>query len=417
MKKLLSVLILLFIASCGSDSDTKTDTISLYADKNNNGIFNEPEDVTMLQNSSDTQISLKVVFKAKDGDALQGKTITFSSDSAEVTFPLGSSVTTDSRGEAFMLVKVTPAVLRNVATTVSIAAAAGDVKNALLLQLRPVTVSAAASAISATPSDVFVGAQSLITVVARTNMDAYVPDGTVVFYSATCGTVPQSSITLAGVAKAAFTAPVVSADTQCTITATANSVTIGRATLSVFTASPRNSSITATPSAVVAGSKSVIAASVRSSSGDPVPDGSSVNFTATCGGVTALSKTTSGVATADFTAPATAPAGGRCTVTASVNNAPIGSVDITVNNRLDVLPAANSVNKTTGGSAVYSITGGFPPYSVVSDSSAYPPSPAGVAQTGGTFSATVPPNSAAATVTYTVTDSIGSSKLVTMKIE
>lgn len=417
MKKLLFVLILLGIASCGSDSNTKTDTISLYADKNNNGIYNEPEDVTLLQNSSDTQVSLKVVFKAKDGDALQGKTITFSSDSAEVTFPLGSAVTTDSRGEAFMLVKVTPTVLRNVTTTVSIAAAEGSVKNALLLYLRPVVVSRAASAISATPVDVYTGGQSLITVVAKTNMGTYVPDGTVVLYSSTCGTLPLSSTTLAGVAKATFNAPVVSSDTQCTVTAVIDSVTLGQTTLSVFTASPTKSSITATPAAVVAGTKSVIATYVRNSSGEPVPDGSTVTFSASCGSVTASSKTSSGLATADFTAPATAPAGGKCTVTGTVNNAPIGSVDITINNKLNVQPAANSVNRITGGSATYTITGGFPPYAVVSDNSAYPPSPASVSQTGGTFSATVPNNSAAATVTYTITDSTGSSILVTMKIE
>ncbi|MBI5848213.1 MAG: hypothetical protein HZB31_09755 [Nitrospirae bacterium] len=417
MKKILVVLALLFIASCGSDSNTKTDTISLYADKNNNGIFNEPEDVTLLQNSRDTQVSLKVVYKAKDGQALQGKSIAFSSDSTEVTFPLGAAVTTDSRGEAFMLVKVTPAVLRNVTTTVSIAAAEGSVKNALLLHLRPVTVSSAASAISATPEDVFVGAQSLITVVAKTNMDTYVPDGTVVFYSSTCGTVTLSSTTLAGVAKATFKAPVVSTDTQCAVTAVIDSVTVGRTTLSVFIASPTNSSITATPAAVVAGSKSVIATYVRGSSGEPVPDGTAVNFSASCGSVSPSSLTSSGAATADFTAPAAVPPAGTCTVTASVSNAPIGSVDITVNSKLDVQPATTSVNMTAGGSALYTITGGFPPYAVLSDNSTYPPSPASVSQSGGTFSAEVPASSVAATVTYTVTDSTGSSILVTMKIE
>ncbi len=417
MKKTLFVLILIFIVSCGSDSNTKTDTISLYADKNNNSIFNEPEDVTLLQHSGDTQVALKVVYKAKNGAAIPGKTITFSSDSSEVTFPLGTAVTTDSRGEAFMLIKVTPAVLRNVTTTVSIAAAEGTVKNALLLYLRPFAASAAASAISATPEDVFVGAQSLITVVAKTNMDTYVPDGTAVFYSATCGTVSLSSTALAGVSNATFTAPVVTADTQCTVTAVIDSVTIGRTILSVFTVSPKNSSITATPEAVVAGSKAVIATYVRNSSGDPVPDSTSVNFSASCGSITSSSLTIAGVATADFTAPVTAPLSGKCTARASVNSATIGSVDITVNSKLDVQPATNSVNMITGGSTTYTITGGFPPYSVSSDNSTYPPSSSNVSQSGGTFSATVAANSVAATITYTVTDSAGTSLSATMKIE
>lgn len=417
MKKILCVLILLFIASCGSDSNTKTDTISLYADKNNNGIFNEREDITLLQHGSDTEVSVKVAYKAKNGFAIPGKTITFTSDSTEVTFPLGSSVTTDSRGEAFILVRVTPALLRSVTTTVSIAATEGAVKNALLLYLSPVAASPAASAISATPEDVFIGAQSVITVVAKTNLDTYVPDATAVLYSATCGTVTLSSATLSGVAKATFTAPVVSSDTQCMVTAAVNAVIIGQVTLSVVTVSPTNSSITATPAAIVAGDKSIVTTYVRDSSGNPAPDGSTVNFSASCGGISSSSVTSSGVAAADFTAPATAPSGGACTVTASINNALIGSVAITVNSRLDVQPAENSVNRTAGGSATYTITGGFPPYSVLSDNSAYPPSSSSVSQSGGTFSATVAPNSAAAVVTYAVTDSAGSSFSATMRIE
>ncbi|MBI5634564.1 MAG: hypothetical protein HZA15_13930 [Nitrospirae bacterium] len=417
MKKILYILAIFLLTSCGSGSNTERHTIHLYADKNNNGIYNEAEDITLLHNSSDTQVALKVIYKGREGDGLPGMTITFSSDSTEVTFPLGTSVTTDSRGEATILVNVTPTILRNVTTTVSIAAAEGTIKNAILLYLLPVAVSPGASAISATPDDVFIGGQSVITVVAKTNLDTYVPNGTTVFYSSTCGTLPLSSTTLSGVATATFTAPVVLSDTQCIVTAVVNSVTIGQATLSVFTASPTNSSITATPMAVVVGNKSVITTYARNSNGDPLPNGSSVNFSASCGTVGAFALITSGVATADFTAPATAPSGGKCRVTASVNNAAIGSVDITVNNKIDVQPATRSINKTTGGSATYTITGGFPPYSVSSDSSMYPPFPATVSQSGGTFSGDVPANSVAATVKYTVTDSAGSSVSATMKIE
>jgi len=70
-----------------------------------------------------------------------------------------------------------------------------------------------------------------------------------------------------------------------------------------------------------------------------------------------------------------------------------------------VSPSAQVVLGSTGGTATYTITGGHPPYNVVTNDTNFPPSPAAVTDSGGTFAVTVPANSSAKTVAYTVKDS------------
>ncbi|MBI5073619.1 MAG: Ig-like domain-containing protein [Nitrospirae bacterium] len=172
------------------------------------------------------------------------------------------------------------------------------------------------------------------------------------------------------------------------------------------------SSLTADPLTVAPGGSSALTAVVKLTTGAVAPDGTIVNFTTTCGTVTPFGQTTDGVATGTFKAPVTE---GTCTVTATVQGVAIGSVDINVARALAVFPATASISGGTGGSAVFTITGGTPPYNITSTNTAIVPN-GPVAASGGTFTATVPALTPAGTVTVQVRDSAGTTVTVTITI-
>jgi hypothetical protein len=180
--------------------------------------------------------------------------------------------------------------------------------------------------------------------------------------------------------------------------------------------SPSLSSFTANPVNVQTGQTSTITAAVVLNTGNTVPNGTSVNFSTTCGFVTPFGQTSGGIATATFTAPTTVPAGGVCTVAGKVEGVTIGSADITVVAPLSVVPGTQSVSGVTGGPASYTISGGMAPYAVTTSDPTLPPSPLSVPASGGTFTVTVLPGTVARTVTYTVTDSLGTSVAATLTI-
>ena len=75
-----------------------------------------------------------------------------------------------------------------------------------------------------------------------------------------------------------------------------------------------------------------------------------------------------------------------------------------------VFPSASNV--LPGGSAQFTIVGGYPGYTVTSDNPLVPPVPSTVAASGGTFTVTIPinisPSLYAGTISFTVRDSAGS---------
>lgn len=418
MKYIIIILICFVLAACGGGSVTDTSTITLDIDGNDNGVFNEQSDFYMLENSNDKEAIIKIIYKDKYGKALSGKTVTMSSDSKEILFPMGNSVTTDTNGQATVLIRVEPTILRTLTTTASIIATASDTKNAILIYLSPVVVSPAFSAVSATPETVNTGGSAVITALVKNNLNSIVPNGTLVSFTATCGTVTASSTTTGGVAIATYTAPLTApVEGACRVTVTSNNITLGVVNLIIGIIDPTKSSITATPSTIVAEETSVITVMVKNNMGNLVPNGTVVNFTASCGSVPASATTVNGVATANFKAPATPPLNRKCTVTASSSGVVVGTVDLNVNDKLTVTPASQNINRTTGGIAVFTITGGIPAYTVTADNPSFQPNPNTVNQSGGTFSITVPANSTAATVTYTIKDSMDRSKTAVLQIK
>lgn len=197
--------------------------------------------------------------------------------------------------------------------------------------------------------------------------------------------------------------------------------------LSPVTISSTQSSLSASPTVLEANQTTVtstITAGVMLTSGGPVFDGTTVNFSATCGSVDPFAQTTSGIATAKFIAPATVPSSGKCTVSASAAGVSIGSVDIRITRLLAVQPGTQSVSGVAGGTAIFTIFGGSPGYTVTS------PNPAiafngtagngiwNVTNSGGTFTVTVPAGAVTAptNVALTVMDQTGTTVAATLTI-
>lgn len=194
---------------------------------------------------------------------------------------------------------------------------------------------------------------------------------------------------------------------------------------------PTTSSVTANPTIVDTSGTSTITAVVMLNTGAWAPDGTTVNFTASCGTVTPFAQTTGGVATATFTAPSTP---GTCTVTAKVGGVTIGSVDILVKAKLQVIPASQTVAggsscAATSQSATYTIIGGVAPYNVSTShptNTSFTAPTAGdsttVSASGGTFTIAYdvtltgsPPSDT--TVTITVVDAVGTTATADFKID
>jgi hypothetical protein len=293
----------------------------LYLDVDTSSSFStpdEPNDFILFKTPGDTQryIRATVLYDA----SVNGKIITFGSDSTDLTFSSGSvsgqeiDVVADNNGQATVLATVNPSALSDTTHPINVTATAADGASSVIpLFLEPVVIDGSSSSLSAFPTTVAVGKTSTLTATVKINTGGFAPDGT------------------------------------------------------------------------------------------------AVDFTATCGTVDAFAQTTSGIATAIFTAPATIPVGGTCTVTGKVASATIGSVNISIVAGLAVQPGSQTVSGVLGGSKTYTITGGFAPYTVTSSDPAILPSPSSVPASGGTFTVTVPAGTTAETVAYTVTDSGGSS--------
>jgi hypothetical protein len=183
------------------------------------------------------------------------------------------------------------------------------------------------------------------------------------------------------------------------------------------------SSLSALPTTVVAGGTSTLTANVKINTGGAAPDNTSVNFTTTCGAVDSFGQTTDGIANATFTAPATVPSGGVCTVSGKVAGITIGSAPITIQptlaitlNKLNVIGEPNP-DSSTSDNVTFTVSAGVPPYVVECDNSALMPGGPWTLATSGSF-ATTDANSVGATtaVTFTVHDNAGTTATATLTI-
>jgi hypothetical protein len=104
---------------------------------------------------------------------------------------------------------------------------------------------------------------------------------------------------------------------------------------------------------------------------------------------------------------------GKATITATDGTGKTATATITVTTQagepIKVLPSAQTVNGAPGGTATFKIFGGLPPYEIFTSNPLFQPVPNPVPAIGDTFSVTVPPNTLATSVTYTIRDSVGNS--------
>ena len=218
-------------------------TMELDVDGNDsNTIYNEPGDYNLFEPSvaNDTQVTIRATVSNNIGLRASGVPVTFGSDFpfrigsdpavacsdgseiCEVSFPLGNTATTDFNGEAFVLVQVTPTVLRSITTVLNITATANNgAFNMVSLFLNPVTVSTVS--VSANPTTVASAGKSTITAAVTTSAGTPVPDGTTVTFTASGGGALDTPFaqTEGGVAEAELTAPTVTSDTTVSVTASA----------------------------------------------------------------------------------------------------------------------------------------------------------------------------------------------------
>ncbi|MEJ2683474.1 MAG: Ig-like domain-containing protein [Candidatus Sulfobium sp.] len=190
--------------------ETTTPVLTLDVDGNSNNIFDEPSDYILFETPDDNEVLIRATLTV-GGAPVSGSLITFGSDTAEGTFPLGDTAHTDNNGEASVLVKVDPAVLRTFNTVLNITASADDssgniiAENIVSLFLDPVLVDTVS--VGADPQLVDSGATSKISAQVSTTAGSAAPDGTVVNFTTTNGSVSPFSQTTSGVATATFTAP------------------------------------------------------------------------------------------------------------------------------------------------------------------------------------------------------------------
>lgn len=201
------------------------------------------------------------------------------------------------------------------------------------------------------------------------------------------------------------------------ITAVADNGAFGMVSLFIEPITVFKVSVAANPSVIAPNATSSILATVQLSSGTPAPDGSTVSFTASCGAssgiITPFAQTTNSVATATFTAPST-PA--SCIITASIGGKS-GTTNVFVTTGLTVVPSKQTINGVAGGTATYTIFGGVPIYTVISDNPAIQPSlPAPSSNGAFTFTVTVPANTPPGTVNLTITDAVRATATATLTI-
>jgi hypothetical protein len=307
----------------------------MYLDVNGDGdtVYNEPTDYTLFENDNDNKVVVRATVFSKFGQRVSGVSVQFGADSTEATFPNGNTATTNSDGEAFTLVQVDPAAIRDLETFINITASASNgAANIYTLYLLPVTIS---------------------------------------------------------------------------------SVTVN-----------------ANPSVLAPNATSAISAAVKLNTGGPPPDSSAVGFVADCGTVTPFALTTSGLATATFTAPSTVPAPPLCIVTARIAGQEGHTIPgITISSALNVQPGTQTLNGLSGGTVSYIISGGVAPYTVTSSdrfsacnstdpdcSDAEDSGTWTVSASGGIFTVTVPVNTAAKSITLSVRDLVGTTASATLTI-
>ncbi|MBZ0240752.1 MAG: hypothetical protein K8H77_08835, partial [Cutibacterium acnes] len=177
--------------------------VLLEAEGDNDGTYNETEDLNLFQTSGDTQVLIRATVYDSNGGTVSGSVVTFGADrpyktnssaascsdestSCDVVFTSGNVRTTDSNGQAFVLVQVDPNIITNLTTTLNITGTSDTGGSSMLtLYLQPVTVSSIT--VTASPTQIQTDGNSDVIAGVMTSAGTPAPEGTVVNFSANCG--------------------------------------------------------------------------------------------------------------------------------------------------------------------------------------------------------------------------------------
>jgi len=363
------------------------------------GTYDEPADFDLLKTPTDNQRTIKAVVLDGFGVPLAGRSVTFGSDIPnEVTFTPATPVLTNSKGEAFVTLTVSPSIITNLERVLNITAGADtdnngtiDTASMITLFLEPVTVSSVA--VTANPSVVPLNGISTIGATATLSTGGPAPDGSTVGFTTTCGTITPFAQTTDGVATASFTAPAVPPAGPCTVTATIGGVT-------------GSTNVTVTTALIVQPSALTINGVIGGTATFTIYGGVAP-YTVTSNN-TAFPPNLSGNVFTVSVAPNTIPTSVSFTVRDSIGATAPATLTIAGGTALAVLPSAVTVDSNAPDTTVnFTIFGGVAPYSVFTNNLAFPPSTPTVAASGQTFSVIVPTGSASGTVTLTVRDTAG----------
>jgi len=190
-----------------------TPTLTLDVDSNNNGIFNESVDFTLLDGPGNNQSIIRATVKDSSGNPVVNDAVTFTADSTDATFPGGSDVNapvvhTDGNGQASVMMQVDPTTLTALTRVLNVAASAeSGPANVVSFFLEPVSVQTVT--IFANPKEVNSAGSSQITADVTTSAGTPAPDGTTVNFTATGGAIPPFAQTTDGQVTQSWTAPTV----------------------------------------------------------------------------------------------------------------------------------------------------------------------------------------------------------------
>lgn len=400
--------------------------VNVDVDGNNNGIYNESDDMRICQTVNDNVLRVRTTVYIV-GARASGVSVNVLTDyDIMATFPntpYGSdndadldidedNIVTNSQGEAFTELSVN-CLVENVERILNVYASTptyyiqefdGNFSGVggISLFLQPVTVTGIT--VTATPDTILSAETSIIRATVHTTAGSEL-DGILVQFNTSCGTTdPTVTTTVDGVAETTFTPP--SYPGPCTITAKVGSVT-GSAIVTVTT-----------PLAVLPSSQTVVAGSSATFTiigGFPIYN--IYANTAASWAQPSPSTVTTNPGIFTVLVPAGTPAGSvTYTIRDSRGTTVTATLTITTTGAgtLDVIPSTQTIDPTVTLTATYTILGGTAPFTAYSNN----PSLVTVGVAGTTLTATVVGVPAAdTTVTLTVYDSYGKTDSVSLVLD
>jgi hypothetical protein len=375
-------------------------------------VYNDIHDITLFESSTDDTVEVRATVRDAGGVAVDGTSVAWSSSHTEASF-LRTETTTNTNGQAKAIVQVTPASIRNTETHVNIFAVAGNgAANMTTLFLNPVTIDTTASYLTANPTVVNINGTSTITAVVKLNTGANAPNGTVVNFTTTCGTVTPFAQTTSGSATATFTAPsTVPTGGACTITGKVGGTTVGTVAVTVTT------TLTIQPTAQTVRGSSTATFTIY---------GGVSSYTVTSSHPSIASPSVSGTTITVTTTAVTTSTAVTITVRDAVGSTASAILTVTPQtpgNQLAVSPSSTTVSCTGTPAITFIVTGGSAPYTITASDSRVTilPNPPVVIADGGSFTATPAvcnswPDTSSTIVTITVRDSVSSTITATLTV-